>query len=195
MRLERKISRFLDFGPFKDAANKLRNENEKVYNRLELLRRRRDELHALPATKEDIKNELSAWVDKMSEEYRGRMSKRLQMYADKPMNIKNISELPTVDRLAPRLLGIDHRDLTEPDQTEPGALALLFSDLIKDALCKEVDRLELGKPGPSYTERVKEVAEIDEEITDLTESMKLMRSAAQQAGIAFKSHEYFHPKD
>lgn len=149
--------------------------------RVELLKRRREELRAAPATAEDVGRATDRWVEGKLATWRESLHGTLQA----------ISSVPDLDRaLTPagnfpyftRLFGSNIAGDRNAELPADGALiALVGEDRAKAVLRAEA--VSAVRDGVSREARAKELAKLDAEIAELEKEIDLAVAAAGAAGI------------
>lgn len=177
--IKQSVRRFMDFGPFKSAAEQLISQRNSAVERLESLKRRREDLHTLPPHPDDLKALFSAWFDGQAEGYCRNLHQSVQA----------LSFVAIKEGFRPysKWLGMDHRaNALHEEYVTPDAIAFFFRDTMKSAVVKEIERMDFDGHGPRHAERLKELSVIESEIEEIESELEMLQQAGREAGIYFR---------
>ena len=179
----KKARRFMEFGPFKAAAETLIEQRNTALKKLEGLKRRREELDALPPHPDDLKAFFTEWVEQHAADYQTELNHRIGQHLT---HARTARENIAGRRSQWLGVGLGHRKNYFEDYVQPAAITYFFKDVITATLCKEVDRLDLGECGPPLAEGLKEMDALDREISGIEDDLELLKQAGAEAGIYFR---------
>lgn len=165
-----------DLKKIKNAIASLGSEQKKLTNEVEALKQRREELNALPRSREDLADVVDAWLVGQRGVFLDALNRNIKYLVSNPdttispeTDLRIFSNTDALGMIYPR------------DGNLLGLLAPLIRDQLKDAILELKDYPK--EAGPAYPLRVKEIEKLDKQISDLEGSITKLQQQANDAGI------------
>lgn len=166
-----------DLQKIKRAISGLGAENKKLANEVETAKKRREELIALPRSKEDLADVVDGWLIGQ----RGVFMEALQR------NVNYLIQNPDTTLASETDLRIfSNTDALGMTYPRDGNLLGLLAPLIRESLRDAISELpnypqETGAP---WVQREKEITKLDKSIGDLEGKIENLKTSASEAGIS-----------
>lgn len=169
-----------DFKSLRRSVEGVEKKLQDMHTEVEDLRRQRERTLSAPASKEDLKAMLSAWVASAGENYRKSLQETLQKFRN-PRNAtpQDVARgMSLTGALLPFGEALRQQDVDQ-------ALCALFAPLLNKALLDEVDNMEWPAHSITTAERNATVARLTERIDQLDQEIRDLTTAAEEAGITW----------
>lgn len=156
----------------------LRKKYQTVLAKAEALRLERDETANAPLSRDELVEQIDAFVDGTAARYGDAIRERIHSAATKPADFQIGAERPlSRTGAATGYAVLDH------DAVSAGALiAMVGAETVKAALVSQVDALELQHGLPS-AEREKRLSSLDQQIAKAEAEIASQRKSAASQGI------------
>lgn len=159
----------------RESINTLSDQDRNYTAKIAELQEKRKELETLPIPKRDLVQYFCECIDELATEYPRRLQHLVNNQLERPQTAYRV--LPLRKLLSPH-------DGTDGTKVTAGALCYLLRDQLKDGIAKAVDDIEFPKAvGPIRSERGKQIAKLDKEISNYQAKQAELRSQASSAGI------------
>jgi hypothetical protein len=173
--------KLFDFASIRRSVAGVGQKLQQMQTEVEDLRRQREQMLNGPASKEDMKAMLAAWLESTGDKYRQELQETLKKFVRNPRNMTshNLEGVMSITGAAqPFSDAIRNRDVDQ-------ALCALFGPMLKKALMEEVDRMEWAPNALTIAERTVAAERLSVRISQLQEEIREMISAAEEAGITW----------
>lgn len=168
-----------DFASFRRSVASLEEQLQKMQNEEIALRNELAQINSAPASKEDLKQMLSQWVDSNAAKYRQSLRETLLKFTANPRNFnpRNLLDVMSISGVAqPGGEAVRTQDVDQ-------ALCALFAPFLSKALLAEVDAMEWSASAITMEKRSTGAAALETRIYELNRQIEEMSQQAADAGI------------
>lgn len=168
-----------DFASIRRSVAGLEQQIRKMQDELELLRRQREAVIYAPASKDDLKTMLSAWVEASGDKHRAALTDALTKFARSPRNVspQTLAQIMGIAG-ASQPLG----DVVAPRDVDQ-ALCALFGPLLNRALLDHVDAMDWPEGSLTSAQRTADAEKLGARIDKLQQDLNELINEADEAGV------------
>lgn len=171
-----------DFNAFRKTVEDVGGQARALRADLERLKRQRDDLHAAPASKSDLKAAAKQFLSGLQTEFARVVRAQLDPFVRAPHKLADVETLK--GRMV--LLGATGKpDAIATPRTMDVVLAGLLGPAITTAYLAEIDAMDFEE-GPTNAERAKRLELLDEAIAAAQTQLDDLTSTARGAGIVLE---------
>lgn len=159
-----------------DLASKARSLKEKI----EQLKKQREDIATAPAAKSDIKAQITQAIEERSKQYEKHFRRQMDRFVRAPARAAEPGQLRQ-----DLLLTITPDNGQMPSfYTAEAGMAAIFKRLMLEGLHAQVDAMDWPEQGLPAAERAKALGELDTSIAKLESELSDMLGSARSAGIS-----------
>ena len=163
-----------DLKKIKNAIASLGSEQRKLTNQVEQMKQKREELLALPRSKEDLATVIDDWMVQQRDVFLARLKQNINFLISSP-DAKPNNDLSIFSA----------RDVFGNSVSQDGLLLGLLGPLIRDQLKQSIlDMPEYPEEtGAPWAQRAAEITKLDKQISGLEGKIEDLKTSAASAGI------------
>lgn len=159
-----------------DLAGKARSLKEKI----EQLKKQREDIATAPAAKSDIKAQITQAVEERAKQYEKHFRRQMDRFVRAPARVTDPAQLRQDLLLA---ITPDNGQMASFYTAETG-MSAIFKRLMLEGLHAQVDAMDWPEQGLPAAERANAIHELDESIAKLETELRELLGSARSAGIS-----------
>lgn len=168
----------LDFRKIKKSVEGLASQVGALKEKIELLKRKREDISTAAAAKVDIKQLLTRLVAERAATHERNFATLMHQFARKP---SSVNSAPGMQQSL--LIGAPQPGIASSATTLEQGLCAVLGDLVLSGLLRQVDEMPWPDEGAPMAERAPLLAKLDREIGELERELAELNGSARAAGI------------
>lgn len=169
-----------DFLTVKKTVQDLASKARSLKDKIEELKKQREDIATAPAAKSDIKAQISRVIEERATQYEKHFRRQMDRFIRTPARITDAAQL----RQNLFLAIPPENGQTASFLTSEMGMAAIFKKLMIDGLHAQVDAMEWPDQGLPAAERARAILELDDSISRLELELSEMLGSARSAGIS-----------
>lgn len=169
-----------DFLSFRKTVQDLASKARALKEKIEQLKKQREDIATAPAAKSDIKAQITQAIEERAKQYEKHFRRQMERFVRAPARVSDPAQLRQELLLA---ITPDNGQMASFYTAEVG-MAAVFKRLMLEGLHAQVDAMEWPDQGLPAAERAKVIHELDASIGALETELSELLGSARSAGIS-----------